>query len=75
MSYESQIFCENLKQLRKRESLTKVVMAKKLGIGVQTLTKIENGIIPPLLSTEILYQIHHHFGIMPTEMFTPSFIR
>ena len=53
----------NILYLRKRHNITKKEMAKILGIGIKTLNKIEQGILPPKTSVEILFKIHNHFGI------------
>lgn len=37
-------------------------MAKILGIGITTLNKIEQGVLPPRLSAEILFRIREYFG-------------
>ncbi len=39
--------CENIKEIRLRNGLTKKEMAKLLGIGVKALTQIEGGNLPP----------------------------
>ena len=64
------IFCENIKKIRKKENLSKTEMSKLLGINTRTLSLIENGIIPPKLSSRIIFNIHHHFGILPQDMFS-----
>ena len=44
-------------------------MAKVLGIGTKTLTEIENGILPPRLSCDILIKVYEVFHILPNMMF------
>ena len=68
---ELQCFCENIRQLRKEKKLSRYAMAKKLKIGVVTLRKIEQGIIPPRLSCKILLTIFDEFHIEPAKMFSP----
>ncbi len=63
------IFCANVKELRKKNNLSKREMAKRLGIGVKSLTLIENGIIPPRLNCEILFYIRKSFGVKPSDLF------
>ena len=38
-------------------------MAKILGIGIITLNKIEQGVLPPRLSVEMLFRIRDYFGV------------
>ena len=68
---EIRVFCENVKALRQREKLSKKEMAKRLGIGVGSLTRIENGMIPPRLRCNVLVKIHICFGVLPEQMFSP----
>ena len=70
MKSEIDVFCKNIRQIRSREGLSKTAMAKMLGIGVQSLTKIENGILPARLSCKIFENIYFHFGIVPKALFT-----
>ena len=72
---EIKIFCENLKYLRKEKGLSKKEMAKKLGIGVQSLSVLESGRLPPRLSLEPLFNIHKNFGISSSEIFCEDFCR
>lgn len=44
-------------------------MAKLLGIGVGSLTKIEKGELPQRLSANIIYRIYKEFGIKPSDQF------
>ena len=68
---EAHLFCKNVKALRQREKLSKKEMAKRLGIGVGSLTRIENGTIPPRLRCNVLVKIHICFGVLPEQMFSP----
>ena len=61
-------FCENVKFLRECYGFTQTEMAKKMGISVKSLRKIENGEVPPRLSCVVLFKIQHEFGIEPTRM-------
>lgn len=60
-----QILCENIAFLRKENHLSKKEMATILGIGVQSLTKLENGELPPRLRVDIIFHIYDRFGILP----------
>ncbi|MBQ8403580.1 MAG: helix-turn-helix transcriptional regulator [Clostridia bacterium] len=68
-SMELDIFCKNIKTLRNIKKLSKRKMAKILGIGVKSLTSIENGVIPPRLSCEVAFEIKRHFGITLEDLF------
>ena len=61
-------FCENVKFFRERYGFSQTEMAKRLGIGVKSLRKIENGEVPPRLSCIVLFTIQREFGIKPTRM-------
>lgn len=60
-----QILCENIAFLRKENHLSKKEMAAILGICVQSLTKLENGELPPRLRADIIFYIYDRFGILP----------
>ncbi len=64
-------FSENIKCIRKEAGLSQKEMARMLGIGVSTLSKIEKGVLPPRLSCSVLFCIQRHFGIHPKDMFAP----
>lgn len=68
---EIRILCENIKKLRGICKLSKKEMASTLGISVSSLTKLENGILPPRLDCYFLIQIYRNFGITPSQMFLP----
>ncbi len=58
-----EIFCNNVRMLRMEHHLTKKEMARIMGIGVQSLSKIENGILPPRMSGNVLFRLHRYFGV------------
>ncbi len=66
---ETQIFCENIKNLRETNNLSEKEMAKILGISIERLQSIEKGILPPKLTVRILFRIQEHFHIKPQDMF------
>ena len=68
---ESEILCSNICRLRKKYQLSKREMAKILGIGIYSLTKIESGVIPPKLGCEMLFRIYDNFEIKPRDIFAP----
>ena len=65
---ELSILCKNIKYLREKNNLTKAEMARVLQIGVNSLSKIEQGNFPPRISCEILFRLHSAFGIAPTDL-------
>ncbi len=66
-------FCKNVKIIREQNHLSKKEMAKILGIGLKSLSSIENGKIPPRLKAEVLIKIYRYFGILPSEMMNEAF--
>ena len=62
-------FSNNIKQLRKTHGLSKKEMASIMGIGVGSLTKLEQGILPPKATVQILLNLHEHFGSSISELF------
>ena len=64
------IFCENIRNLRNEEKLSKTRMAKILGISIKTLTQIENGIVPNRVTCRLLFRIYDNFKILPSEIMT-----
>ena len=53
----------NILYLRKSNHISKREMAEILGIGIKTLTKLEQGVLPARLSVEVLFRIKDHFGV------------
>ena len=64
------ILCQNIKILRERNGLSKKKMAQILDIGVTSLAKIEQGIMPPRTGVDIIFKISQHFKIRPHQLFT-----
>ena len=58
MEHENEIaiLCKNIKRIRNEKGLSQSKMAEKLNIGVKSLSMLENGILPPRLSVEILFR-------------------
>ena len=71
---EMQNLLYNIKRLRLDNKLSKKKMAQICGVGVPKINKIENGIVPPRFSANILVRIYRHFGVTPTEMFRDSLL-
>lgn len=70
---ETEIFGKNIVYLRKSNNLSKRKMAEILGIGVKSLEKLENEILPPRLSAEIVFNIYDKFGVLPKDQFIPLY--
>ncbi len=67
---EHLILCENIRNLRKNNGLSKKEMAKLLGIGIKRLNLLEQNIIPKRLSCSIIIKIYKNFGILPKDIFS-----
>jgi len=64
------VFANNIAYLRKANGLSKRTMASLLGIGIESLTKIEKGICPERLSAGIIFEVYRIFGISPSDQFS-----
>lgn len=69
MNQEFDIFCHNVAWLRKHHKLSKKEMAKRLGIGVGSLNKLEGGTVPPNMTSEVLNNLCKHFHISLSDQF------
>ena len=69
---ESAIFLKNLAALRKQHHLTQKQMAQTLGISITTWRKMEQGIMPPRLSTLVVYRAADAFGIPAIKLFSKT---
>ena len=65
------ILCNNLRQLRRKHGLSKKKMASILGIGVGSLTFLENDTIPSRLGCGFLFSASRYFGIRACDLFLP----
>ena len=63
MKTDIYIITQNIKWLRKKNKLSLKEMAKILGLSVNTLNKLETGILPPRLDVGFLFKIQAHFNI------------
>lgn len=65
MSVEEQCtaLCRNVTALRKQHGLSKREMAKILGVGVNTLTQMEQGNLPKSFRAGALLRIQDRFGV------------
>lgn len=65
------IFCGNLRYLRCRHGLSKREMSRILGIGVKSLTLLENNTVPPRLGCKMLFRASRYFKIRTCDLFRP----
>ena len=72
MNNEIRIFCNNIKALRQQNKLTKVKMCKILRISTRSLNMIENGILPPKISCEVLIRACRYFSIFPKDILSEN---
>ena len=75
LNIQFQTLCDNIKLIRKVNDLSQKEMAKKLGIGVKTLSKLEKGIISPRLSTSLIFEISKCFDIPIQDLFSKLELR
>ena len=62
-------FGKNISLLRKQHGFSKKRMCQILSIGVSSLNKLEQGIIPKRLSVDIVFRIEGFFKIPAKEQF------
>ena len=65
MNKDAKIFMENMVELRREYGLTKVRMAKVLGIGIGSWNKIERGELPERLSVTVVLNASKYFNVKP----------
>ena len=68
---ELQIFCSNIRLLRKQKQLTQKEMASFMGICVGTLRSIERGCFPPRANFRMLVHTSRSFHIPIHLLFHP----
>ncbi len=64
---------KNISWLRMHFGISKKKMAELLKISVSSLNKIEDGILPPRLSMDMIFNVHKNFGIQPYVIFAFDF--
>lgn len=64
---ELETLSHNIVRLRKKHGLSKKEMASILGIGVKSLSRIENGDFPKRIGVHLIINIWEHFGILPQQ--------
>ena len=73
MTHEEKLLalCANIRYLRRTHGLSKRKMASILGIGVNTLTALENDIVPRRLGSSVLVRASQYFMIPSHALFFP----
>lgn len=62
------IFCQNLRYLRQKHGLSKTRMANILGVGINTLNRLEQGVASPRLGSSVLYNAGVYFNIKTDDL-------
>ena len=63
------IFCQNVKILRERNGLSRKEMAEIMGIGLKSLDKLEQNILPSRITVSAIKRLSQYFKIKPHELF------
>jgi len=74
MKNDFNVFAQNLTNLRIKHKLSKVKMAKTLGISVASLNKVEKGILPPRMDVCVIFRVCDAFGVLPQNLFKENYI-
>ena len=69
---ESANLLRNLNHLRRQHNLTQKQMAQILGISITTWRKMEQGIMPPRLSSLVVYRAADAFRIPTSTLFSKT---
>lgn len=64
-------FIENVVKLRKHFHLSKAQMAGIMGIGIQSIRKIEQHQFPPRLGMNAVFNLEAYFNIPAHQLFLP----
>ncbi|MBE6572842.1 MAG: helix-turn-helix transcriptional regulator [Ruminococcaceae bacterium] len=72
MDFTQQIFCDNLRFLKKTEGLDNREMSEILGVSESVIDYFINGILPYDTPISVLYNIHLNFGVPPDAMIGDS---
>lgn len=69
---DTQNLCKNITALRKMHNMSKKEFAKKLGVGVGSISKLENGVTTARINSDFLYAVYFEFNILPSKLFSPD---
>ncbi len=61
------IITQNIKWLRKKNNLSLQEMSKNLGMSLNSLKKLEGGILPKRLNLDFLFKIQSCYDIPPKD--------
>lgn len=67
-------FCNNVIFLRAAHNISKKELATIIGVKQKTLTRIENGDVPPRLSTLVIVRLAQHFHLKMYQLFLPLYL-
>lgn len=62
-------FCRNVAFLRERDGLSKAQMARILHVGAGTLSALEQGEIPPHVSSAVFFHLAAYFHLKVKDLF------
>ena len=62
---ELQLFCANIRYLRKANKLSQAEMATRLRTSVRTVRMLEQGVVPVRLSCEVILNAYCAFKVPP----------
>lgn len=63
------LLCQKIRSLRIQNQLSQREMAKKLGIGITSLQKIEQNCFPTGVRCAVLLRLHQEFHVKFIDMF------
>ena len=58
-----EILTKNIKWIREKNDISKKKMSEILNIGIKSLNKLEEGILPPRMSAKVLFRLQEKFKI------------
>ena len=70
MEKETAVLSANIQYLRAHNRLTKTEMARIMGVGLRTLSMLENGEMPKKLKCTALLRLARHFHLPVGELLT-----
>ena len=70
VSTDIQSFCNNVKSIRKKYSLSEKSMAMLMGICEEDLLEIESGRLPDGVTVQTLFRLHNVFNMPMDSFFT-----
>lgn len=71
MQNNAELFCENIKKLRKKKGLSQKQMAKIMGISTITLSWLERGHVPQDMDVEVILNLSEFYHCESKDLFLP----